>query len=204
MYNGSRIGREAFAAALQSSGLEAAAGATGMTAEALAKIDVVLIFTDGPASKVVESIHKCSSQFAGTSIVLVGANHSDDEIAAFIEAGARTYTTSQATLDELISTIRAVRAGESPCSGRVGALVSAKLAEFSKALRDTAAPGALTAREQEVLRLIAKGLSNKEIAAQLSITLNTTKIHVHRILEKLQVRRRREAARWASTRASSA
>jgi DNA-binding NarL/FixJ family response regulator len=129
----------------------------------------------------------------------VGADNEDHELLAFIEAGARAYTSSSASLDELVSTIKAVEREESPCSGHLGALVAVRIAALAKAQRNSAQSGLLTAREHEILRLVAVGLSNKEIGQQLSISLHTVKIHVHRILEKLQVRRRRDAARWLSS-----
>ena len=199
---GARLGREALARALQESGLDVVIDTGGN--ESLGEIDVVIVCADGTAVSVIAGIHQSKVRVPGASIVLVGGDYSAHEMVPFIEAGARAYASTRTFLDELVGTVKAVRNGASPCSGQVGALVSARIASLARSQRETARPGTLTVREEEILRLVAAGLSNKEIAQQLSISLNTVKIHVHRILEKLQVRRRREAARFASAKVSTA
>jgi two-component system, NarL family, nitrate/nitrite response regulator NarL len=191
-------------AALRESGLEVVLDTTDNRIQSHADIDVVLISADGLLPALIATIHKCKIRFQGARILLFGGDHSDEEIVALIENGVRAYTSMSTSLEELVTTVRALQCGESLCSGRLGALVSTRIASLAKAQREDVNPGRLTAREQETLRLIAAGLSNKEIAEHLSISSHTVKVHVHRILEKLRVHRRRDAARWAFARASSA
>ena len=193
---------EAMATALRARGFEVVVspdppGATNET------IDIVLMFAGASASSVIVAINKNRILYPSSTIILVGANYTDDEMLLFIEAGMQAYTSSSASLEQLIDTITAAQRGESQCSPTLGALVAARITALAKSPTASSQPR-LTAREQEIFRLLAAGLSNKEISTQLSISLNTVKIHVHRILEKLQMRRRREAVRWISARASGA
>jgi DNA-binding NarL/FixJ family response regulator len=89
--------------------------------------------------------------------------------------------------------------GEAFCSPRIAGLLFSRLAERARERERRQQPGMmhLTRREIEVVALIEKGLSNKEIAVHMRIELQTVKNHVHNILEKLQLGSRREAARYA-------
>lgn len=127
---------------------------------------------------------------------------SDHEILECLEAGASGYLPSDASLDDLVETLSAVQRGTALCSAQLAASVIARIAELSQQLRQRPPrrlPGGIrfTPREQEILRLLIEGRRNKEIAKQLFIALPTVKIHVHKILKKMQVRNRREAAQLA-------
>lgn len=126
----------------------------------------------------------------------------EEQILECIEAGASGYVVEDASFDQLIATIRGVYRNQAPCSARVAASVSARLAqltiEYDEQSTVRLPEGVkLTPKEEQVLWLAAKGLSNKEIASQLEIALSTVKFHIHRILGKLQVRKRREAIQLA-------
>jgi len=131
--------------------------------------------------------------------VLVMGMESEDEVVDLIEAGARGYVLRGASLTRLLSQIQALRRGEAPCSPRVAAEVFARLEKLSSrvAPRNTGGVPEFTPRQREVLELIAEGDRNKEIAKKLEISVPTVKNHVHRILERLQVRHRREAIQQA-------
>ena len=199
---GARLAMDAMATALRGRGFNIIA-ASEVSIESPPAVEALLVFAAGPPSHIVAEIRQCSLQYPRAEIILIGTDHSNDELLCFIEAGARAFTSSEATLEDLVHTIQSVLRGESPCSGRLGALVASRIATLAKSQHNLSQPGLLTAREQEILKLVAAGLSNKEIGQQLSISLHTVKIHVHRILEKLQVTRRREAARWAMVKASN-
>lgn len=122
-----------------------------------------------------------------------------EDVLEFVEAGASGYVLKDASFDELLSTVEEVHQGRTPCSPQIAASIFSRVVELSRQCRERKPPPEvmLTPRETEVLEVLAQGLSNKEIAKRLHITLSTVKNHVHSILDKLGVRRRREAIRRA-------
>ena len=121
------------------------------------------------------------------------------QVVDFLEAGASGYAMKHDSLAAVVRTIAAVAAGRPPCSPRITALVFARIVELKRQQGFTAprTAAALSARERQVLRLLASGLRNKEIAQRLGIALSTAGNHVQRILDKLEVHRRRDAIRRA-------
>jgi two-component system, NarL family, nitrate/nitrite response regulator NarL len=111
-----------------------------------------------------------------------------------IEAGAAGYIPRGASLQALVTIVRSVTQGETICSPRMTATLFRRVAEMTATSGGPAAAPLLTQRELETLRLVDRGLSNKEIARHLGIEVATVKNHVHNILEKLKVHRRGEAA----------
>ena len=127
-------------------------------------------------------------------VVALAVPQQEPDVLACVEAGAAGYVTRDATISDLVAAVESVAQGETICSPRMAAVVLRRLATLAADGR-TAQPAArLTSRELEIVELIDVGLSNKEIAARLSIGVSTVKNHVHSILEKLSVRRRAEAA----------
>ena len=127
---------------------------------------------------------------------------SNDQIVAHIEAGASGYVAADASFDQLVETICGVYHDQPPCSSQVAASVSARMVQLSctaPCQEPISLPEdvRLTPKEEEVLELAAGGLSNKQIAAALGIAVSTVKIHIHKILGKLQVGKRREAIQLA-------
>jgi DNA-binding NarL/FixJ family response regulator len=127
-------------------------------------------------------------------VVALAVPQQEPDVLACVEAGAAGYVTREATLADLVAAVESVAQGESLCSPRMVALVLRRLASLAADGRRDEPVARLTSRELEIVELIDVGLSNKEIAARLSIGVSTVKNHVHNILEKLSVRRRAEAA----------
>lgn len=133
-------------------------------------------------------------------LIVLGLDEEDDRVVDFIEAGAQGYALKGSSPDGLVEVIRAVHQGRTPCSPRVVASVLARIVALAGVRPERPEPPnvePLTLREREILALMAGGLGNKEVGSRLSITVQTVKNHVHRILEKLRVHRRREAVRLA-------
>lgn len=127
---------------------------------------------------------------------------SSQEIVDLLESGACGYVPSDASMDELLATVRLVNDNQSPCSSHIASSVLQRLQELSEDAHIEGGPvpskkHLLTDKEQQVLRCLAKGLSNRAIGDQFRVSLSTVKMHVHHILGKLEVRNRRQAVRVA-------
>jgi DNA-binding NarL/FixJ family response regulator len=136
--------------------------------------DVTLMDLQMPALNGIEAIIGIRSEFPNARVIVLTTYAGDVQVLRALKAGARGYILKAHVRRELLDTIRAVHAGQK----RIPAEVAAELAEH-------ATDEDLTSREIDVLRLIAAGNANKEIAAQLSITEDTVKGHVSNILAKL-------------------
>jgi two-component system NarL family response regulator len=151
--------------------------------------DVALIDLRMPTLDGVAAIDEIRRQQASARIIVLTTFDSDNEILRAIKAGAKGYLLKDARREELLDCIRKVNAGEM-C---VPAALAAKLAESMSS-------EALTGRELDVLALLAKGKSNKEIGNRLYITETTVKSHLRSIFSKLNVLSRTEAITTASRR----
>jgi len=143
----------------------------------------------------VEAIRKVKDITPRTQIVVLTSYHQDEYIFPALQAGAISYVLKDVMMDDLADAIRKASKGEAVLHPRVAERViqeinSAKGAVFNPFTE-------LTTREMEVLRLIARGMSNSSIAEELFISENTVKGHVSNILSKLQLADRTQAAAYA-------
>jgi DNA-binding NarL/FixJ family response regulator len=129
----------------------------------------------------------------GLRVLAIGVLEREDQVVACAEAGIAGYVTHDDSVAELVGTIRDATRGEFRCPPHIAACLVRRLAVVGAQARQPPPRPRLTLREHEIVRLIDQGLSNKEIARQLSIQLATVKNHVHNILEKLDVSRRADA-----------
>lgn len=128
-------------------------------------------------------------------LIVVGVDENDEnQVMACAEAGARGYLTRACSLTDLIHVIEEVVAGRTRMPERISTLVLRRVREAATERRRVPAMQVLTDREIQILRLIGLGMSNQDIAGELTIELHTVKNHVHSLLMKLGVRRRGEAA----------
>ncbi len=126
-------------------------------------------------------------------VVAFAVSDADPALIACVEAGITGFVPRDGSIDLLFATLSAIERGEALVSPRLAATLMRRLVYLGRDAEPTKAIQ-LTRREQEILSLIDRGLSNKQIAHRLSIELPTVKNHVHNILEKMRVRRRGEAA----------
>jgi len=152
--------------------------------------DVVLMDLRMPKMDGVEAISRIRAEKPDIKFIILTTYSDDEYIFKGIAAGARAYLLKDAPRDELFKAIRMVSRGESLIQPVVASRVLDKLAELS---RKTPAADTLSDREIEVLRLMAGGESNKDIADHLSITQSTVKTHITSIFQKLNVTTRTEA-----------
>jgi two-component system, NarL family, nitrate/nitrite response regulator NarL len=130
-------------------------------------------------------------------IIVSAVKETEDDIVAWAEAGVIGYIPIDIALADLVRLIVDIHSGEQICSGRVanGLLRRIALTARRNVGRNTALPvPALTRRERQVAELIRSGLSDKEIARQLNISVATTKSHVHNLFGKLSLQRRGQVA----------
>lgn len=172
---------------------EAADGVDAIAKTRVLSPDVLLMDVHMPRLGGVEAARQLRELAPNTRIIMLTVSEQDADLFGALKAGARGYLLKSAEADEVRQAIHRVAAGE--------AILPAALTV--RVLNEFVAPGAppsgdaLTERERDILRLVAQGLSNKEIATRLFLTENTVKTHVRHILEKLQLRSRTEAAAYA-------
>lgn len=157
---------------------------------------VVLLDLSMPGGGV-EAARRIAADFPDTMIVMLTASENDDDIMESLAAGARGYVLKGVGAHDLLSVVRAVAAGGSYVSpslaGRL--LVTMKAKGADRAAKSPLA--ALTDREEEILRQVAAGKSNKEVGRALGLQEKTVKHYMTSILQKLQLRNRTEAALFA-------
>jgi DNA-binding NarL/FixJ family response regulator len=127
-------------------------------------------------------------------VIVIGLPETQEAVIAYAEAGVAGFVARDSTVDELVACVRSVGRDDLVCSPPVAAILLQHVKTHAAVNGAEPRPPALTSRQLEILQLIDTGLSNKEIAQRLCIELSTVKNHVHQILDKLQVRTRKEAA----------
>ena len=163
--------------------------------------DVVLLDVHLPSGGGQEVVAAVKAVHPEVQFLALSVSDAPEDVIAVIRAGARGYVTKTISGPELIDAVRRVSAGDAVFSPRLAGFV---LDAFSS-MRDSAPSfdpelDQLTSREREVLRLIARGYTYKEIARELSISARTVESHVSSVLRKLQLSTRHQLTRWAAER----
>jgi DNA-binding NarL/FixJ family response regulator len=194
--------RVALAQALSSSGLElvgeAASGEDAIELVVEVRPDVVMMDLQLPGMSGVQAIEQLGL-LAPASRVLVLTRSEQNRVVEAIIAGASGYILKSAPVEAVISSVKATAAGESVLSSKIAGKLLRRLRELdipvkSSAVAAAAIRTALTDRELEIFKRLASGKSNHEIAQDLSLSPNTVANHVARILAKLHVENRTQAA----------
>ncbi|HVA61329.1 MAG TPA: response regulator transcription factor [Mycobacteriales bacterium] len=173
-------------------------------AEAVAKAmdttpDIVLMDVRMPRRGGIDACMSIKDAVPSAKIIMLTISDEEADLYDAIKAGAMGYLLKEISIEEVATAIRAVHGGQSLISP---SMASKLLSEFASMIKRSderpqlPAPR-LTEREMEVLRLVAKGLNNRDIAKQLFISENTVKNHIRNILEKLQLHSRMEAVVYA-------
>jgi DNA-binding NarL/FixJ family response regulator len=160
-----------------------------MQAEAL-RPDVVLMDLVMPRLDGVGAMRELRRRLPGTRVIVLTSFAEDERLLPAIQAGAAGYLLKNVAPPELARAVRAAHAGEA----LIDPVIAARLVDAIAQPAGEPAPERLTAREQEVLTLIARGYSNKRIALELGIAEKTVKTHVGHVLAKLGVTDRTQAA----------
>ena len=152
---------------------------------------------DVPVSEAATAVAALVGADPALKVVAVGVHDLEDEFVAWAEAGAAGYLSCESGAEEVAKVIRRAARGELECPPRIAGVLLNRLgrlaAEQRGEHRHPRSDSRLTRREHEVVELIARGLSNKQIAGALGVSLPTVKNHLHNIYEKLEVHRRGDA-----------
>ncbi len=191
--------REGLENALPSYGVIQVVGAAANSSDAILlleqfKPDVILIDPTMPRSRLVARGAYRSPH--AVKVIILGLAEVDAEVISWAMEGIDGFVTRRNSLDELVRTIKMVACGEWRCSPTVARALLRHLAKVGCAEAKGESTLQLTQREYQISHMVAHGLSNKEIARALKISVSTTKNHVHNILAKLGLRRRTQVAQW--------
>ncbi len=178
---------------------EAASGDTALRLVDELSPDVVIMDLNMPGLTGVEATREISATAPRTRVVVLTISEDDDDIVDAIMAGACGYLLKNSTVQELVSGIAAAAEGDSLISPQVGTKVLQQLRAQTTGVRRGGDPPRieLSERELDVLRLIAIGKDNAQIAQELFISPKTVKNHISNILMKLQIENRIQAAVYA-------
>ncbi|HEX2042025.1 MAG TPA: response regulator transcription factor [Acidimicrobiales bacterium] len=182
---------------------QAADGEEAVTKVAELAPDVVLMDVRMPGIDGIEAARRIRQATPSTRVVMLTISDEEDDLYDAVRAGANGYLLKDASLQDVAAAVRAVARGESLISP---SMASKLLAEFTAVTGGAESPGEkegdegtprLSPREIEVLKLVAQGRTNREVAAALHLSENTVKNHVANILDKLHLRSRLEAVMYA-------
>ena len=159
--------------------------------------DIVLMDIRMPRSNGIEACRAMKEAAPSAKIVILTISDEEEDLFEAIRAGASGYLLKDIPLDEVADTVRAVHGGQSLINPSMAGKLLTEFATLAKRddeerAQELPAPR-LTEREMQVLKLVARGMNNRDIAKELFISENTVKNHVRNILEKLQIHSRMEA-----------
>ena len=153
--------------------------------------DIVLVDTLMPAGA--EAVRALVTAAPQVEVVVLAVPEDGNTVIAFAEAGATGYVVRDGSMEDLVEVIKSASRGEMLCSPGIAATLARRVAVLARERRMEPIQGRLTARELDVLRLLARGLSNAEIAETLVLGDTTIKTHVTHVLGKLGLRDRVQA-----------
>ncbi|TDU87522.1 LuxR family two component transcriptional regulator [Kribbella voronezhensis] len=170
----------------------AADGAEAVELVAQGNVDVVLMDLRMPVLDGIQATARITAEYPAVAVLVLTTYADDESITMALKAGARGYLTKDAGRVEIGAALRSTAAGQATFDPEVSRRLVAAMTPAPPAAND-----GLTGRETEVLKLIARGLSNSEIAEQLFIGETTVKTHINNTFAKIGARHRAEAVRYA-------
>ncbi len=159
--------------------------------------DIVLLDVRMPKRTGLEACIEIKQLVPAARIIMLTVSDEEADLYEAVKNGASGYLLKDSSIDEVAQAVRVVAEGQSLISPSMAVKLLDEFKEMSRTDRDQVPTPRLTDRELEVLRLVATGLNNREVAKQLFISENTVKNHVRNILEKLQLHSRMEAVMYA-------
>ena len=162
--------------------------------------DVVLMDVRMPGSGGIEATRRLAASLPSARVIVLTVSDEEEDLYEAIKAGAAGYLLKEVSIEEVADAVRAVVQGKtliSPSMATKLIVEFASLARRADAEQDPVPAPRLTDRELEVLKLVARGLSNRDVGVELFLSESTVKNHVRNILEKLQLHSRMEAVLYA-------
>ena len=159
--------------------------------------DVVLLDVRMPKQSGIDACVKIKEALPSTKIIMLTMSDEEADLYEAVKSGASGYLLKDSSIDEVAQAIRVVADGQSLISPSMAIKLLDEFKQMSRTDRQQVPSPRLTDRELEVLKLVAQGLNNREIAKRLFISENTVKNHVRNILEKLHLHSRMEAVMYA-------
>ncbi len=176
---------------------EAADGITATELAVKTAPDVILLDVRMPRRTGVEACRAIKEAVPSAKIIMLTVSDEEADLYESVKNGASGYLLKDSSIEEVAQAVRVVNEGQSLISPSMAVKLIDEFKQMSKPEREQGPALRLTDRELEVLRLVAKGLNNREVAKELFISENTVKNHVRNILEKLQLHSRMEAVMYA-------
>jgi two-component system NarL family response regulator len=159
--------------------------------------DVVLMDVRMPRLSGIEATRKIRDIIPTARILMLTVSDEEEDLYEAVKAGANGYLLKEISIEEVADAIRQVTTGQSLISPSMASKLLTEFNTLAKRAEEQFPPPRLTDRELEVLKLVAKGMSNRDVADHLYISENTVKNHVRSILEKLHLHSRMEAVVYA-------
>ncbi len=172
---------------------EAGDGEEAVRLAGIYKPDVAIIDIAMPKLDGVEATRRIKTLYPQVTVLILSAYDDDEFVFSLLEAGAAGYLLKSVRGRELVEAVRAVYAGESALHPSIARKVLNRFATSAKESTEAKTAEPLTEREREVLRMATRGLTNQEIATELSLSLRTVQAHLGHIFNKLRVSSRTEA-----------
>lgn len=176
-------------------------GVAGTVAAAISSAglhpDVVLMDYRLPDGTGADATRGIKARWATARVIIVSAIHDDHTMMDSIQAGADGYLTKDRAVEDILGAIRAVRAGETLLPRSVIIAIAERMAKGTERRMDERRAEPLTPRQLEILRCLARGMSTREICEQLSVSPNTLRTHIDRILRKFGVHSKLQAVTYA-------
>ena len=176
---------------------EAGDGAEGIKVASEVAPDVVLLDVRMPRTSGIEACVAIKEAVPAAKILMLTVSDEEADLYEAVKSGASGYLLKDSSIEEVAQAVRVVNDGQSLISPSMAVKLIDEFKQMSRPERSHVSSLRLTDRELEVLRLVAKGLNNREIAKELFISENTVKNHVRNLLEKLQLHSRMEAVMYA-------
>ena len=166
------------------------------------KPDLVLMDVNMPVCDGLEATQQIKADFPDITIVILTISDADEKVFEAIRNGAQGFLLKNVSSQEMLASLRGAVRGEAAMTRSLGGRMLKEFRRISQQEADEQERDlvSLTAREQEILQLVAGGKTNKEIAHELKVSIHTVKSHMRKILAKLHLEKRQEAALYARRR----